>query len=974
MKTFQGIPSGNGDKTIQEAIAVILERAQELHLLSRKWSLAELQLDSDDFEWLCEWAHSLSGRTVQSWLEERPWYTLRIGKRECTYSTALGMLLLLFTAEIARRKASEGFLWSIFQHDCFLTSTVHVLYAGGQPTRAHKDALEGAARWLNLRHVFGIEGLQNWFDTVYLQFGFTYRGFIRRLPEWLVGQGRTQAIQHLLDGPMKSDTFRILWDDLRNFRRKNMRAEQLKSRLANKPWILPEWIDELLTQAVARIELGSGTETDNTELSDDIEPFVTEPILRWNPPKAPHFLCYVSNIAQFELSEPIYHVMINGRAYTHLQRSADGIYELYPSEEITLPTTLPILVATLISSTGQVIASNTLTLWDTNDEITVFRASSGKCIDAWQDVMRSEAAYFIITAPDITVIPQPSYWHKLDTPGTLLSLLNVGWPASTNVQLDGQSLWQPNINDLTNGEEPRWTRSVDVALYATPNQISFGDAVQATIHHPKDVYISFIRLGSKPINFTDEVGETTITESIVINPDMLFHGSHLAELSFTFGVRKDASFARITRALSIEVVGAAMLSVQGWTVLQPDMTITVEQAKTFPVQIFRPNIKNWALLEGDFWIGRPHLIPHPIGLLAGLGAPMKLRLGPYNAIEPDIPLASEVTNKGIVAHMMPNYEHGVYSYAINLTYPIELDERHEVIIWDANGQLHICNEDHTLVQIRQTSSWVLELPDNAARPLVIAIAYDGVRIGAWWENDWSHMLQQQNMQDVKAIATMLRWFQLPILSDHSLNQMQQFVQHSGSVILSIWLSDSPPQFNLRWASADDQWLSVVRAVFKRWRPGDMASRRLVMQLGGTDEKLEEPLLRTAWRLLRVDPLLMGKVLKPFVSNVYLPQFGLSATRDLFRMLLSTMAESANEYDMQQRKADLLKATSDTMGYVDLNFIRRGLIEPALQAFKGNTITLLEENNIALALSIEPFRRLLGMSILEYIAKDIATRK
>ena len=142
MKIFQDIPSGNGDTTIREAIAAILERAQELHLLSRKWSLAELQLDADDFAWLCDWACSLSGKAVQLWLEELPWHTMRIGNRECTYSAALGTLLLLFTAETARRKATEGFLWSIFQQDCFLTNTTHVLFVGGQPTRAHKDALE----------------------------------------------------------------------------------------------------------------------------------------------------------------------------------------------------------------------------------------------------------------------------------------------------------------------------------------------------------------------------------------------------------------------------------------------------------------------------------------------------------------------------------------------------------------------------------------------------------------------------------------------------------------------------------------------------------------------------------------------------------------------------------------------------------------------------------------------------------------
>ncbi len=693
MRIFQNIPSGDGDRTILAAISAIVERAQELHLQSRKWSLAELQSDLDDFAWLCDWTSNLSGKTVQVWLEVHPWHTLRIGNRECRYSTAMGILLLLFISETARRRATEGFLWPTFQNDCYLPSTTRILYVAGQPTRAHKDALEEGARWLNLRHVFGIEGLQNWFDTVYLQFGFTYKGFMRRLPEWLVVQGRTQAIQHLLDGPMKSGTFRNLWDDLRNFRRKNIKAEHLKSRLANNPWILPEWIDELLTQATARIELGSGAETDSIDSSDHTEPFVTEPILRWNPPDTPQFLCYVTNIAQFELSEPIYHVMINGHVYTQLQRSADGIYELYPSEEIALPITFPILVATLISSTGQVIASNTLTLWDRNEEITVFRASSGKHIDAWQDMMRSEVNYYLITPPDVTVVPQPSYWHKIDSQGTRLSLLNEGWPASMNVELDGQMLWQPNINNLAKEEEPRWARSVDITLCDTASQVSFGDTVRATIHHAKNVQISYVLLGSKPINFTDETGESSITEPIAISPDMLFHGSNLAELYFTFGVRKEASATRITRALSVEVVGAAMLSIHGWTTLRPDITMTVEQAKTFPIQVFRPNIKNWALLEGNSWIGRPHLTPHPIASLAGLGASMKLRLGPYNAIEPDISLVNEVINRGIIADVQPNYEHDNISYTINLTYPIEIDELHEVIIWDEDGQLHINNPD-----------------------------------------------------------------------------------------------------------------------------------------------------------------------------------------------------------------------------------------------------------------------------------------
>src|SRR5207253_1064745 len=72
---------------------------------------------------------------------------------------------------------------------------------------------------------------------------------------------------------------------------------------------------------------------------------------------------------------------------------------------------------------------------------------------------------------------------------------------------------------------------------------------------------------------------------------------HIAELCFTLGIRKDATITRVSRALDLAVVGAGLLSLQGWTVLQPDITMTVEQAKTLPIQVFRPNIKQWALLE-----------------------------------------------------------------------------------------------------------------------------------------------------------------------------------------------------------------------------------------------------------------------------------------------------------------------------------------------------------------------------------------
>ncbi len=119
---------------------------------------------------------------------------------------------------------------------------------------------------------------------------------------------------------------------------------------------------------------------------------------------------------------------------------------------------------------------------------------------------------------------------------------------------------------------------------------------------------------------------------------------------------------------------------------------------------------------------------------------------------------------------------------------------------------------------------------------------------------------------------------------------------------------------------------------------------------------------------------MGKVVRPYLVNVCLPQFGVGSTRTFIRNISSAFAHSVqdSDTDLHRKKALLLEEVSDTMGYIDTNFIRRGLIEPALQAFQGKSLTMLNENNIALALGIEPFRRLLGIQILEIIEQVIAS--
>ncbi len=114
------------------------------------------------------------------------------------------------------------------------------------------------------------------------------------------------------------------------------------------------------------------------------------------------------------------------------------------------------------------------------------------------------------------------------------------------------------------------------------------------------------------------------------------------------------------------------------------------------------------------------------------------------------------------------------------------------------------------------------------------------------------------------------------------------------------------------------------------------------------------------------------VVRLFARNVCLRQLGITLTSKLLHTLIAAFAESRNDNDtdLQQRRAQFLEKVSDAMGYIDTNFIKRGLIEPALRSFRGGSLTMLEENNLELALNIEPFRRLLGIRVLEVIEQII----
>src|SRR6266487_5648228 len=317
MSIFEGIPADEAYTTIGAAAAAIARAAKAQGFGASAWSLAELRPDQEDYAWLCDWMRHLSSGVAARCLQEGPWR--KFTQDELIFSYSAGIRAQLFVqsyrfSSAVSRSASNETTWVPF-------------FVQGYPTRVYKDAVEQAARWLHLRHVFGIEGVQNWYDTVYLQFGFSRPGFARRLPEWLVGQGQTQSIQQLLSGSMRSQTFCALWEALRSFRSNNWTEEQLRARLGGNPWVLPEWADDLVKGARAKPSLGVGSAAITAPSGEDIQdPFLGPPRLRWDLAHPPRFVCAVTNLAELDLQEHSYAIVIAGQACGHLRRTTDGTY------------------------------------------------------------------------------------------------------------------------------------------------------------------------------------------------------------------------------------------------------------------------------------------------------------------------------------------------------------------------------------------------------------------------------------------------------------------------------------------------------------------------------------------------------------------------------------------------------------------------------------------------------------------------
>jgi hypothetical protein len=253
---------------------------------------------------------------------------------------------------------------------------------------------------------------------------------------------------------------------------------------------------------------------------------------------------------------------------------------------------------------------------------------------------------------------------------------------------------------------------------------------------------------------------------------------------------------------------------------------------------------------------------------------------------------------------------------------------------------------------------VCKVPEAVSRFIAVAIAREGMRVGAWWPGNWAEMLTPVMAREPLQATALLRWFRLPVLGTEVLGLFRCGSRKHAPAFLASWLKDYGLPEWLRFEPSGDQWLIAARAIFHQWWPDAETASRVLMTLANalTVDDLNENLLEVMRLLCKVDPLLLASILKTGKDQVLL-----GSPLEL-RMQLAD-CQTKPEFDL--RKQELMAECAEELS-VERSAIQAGLLDCAARWLGGYELHAHEECNLALALQSESARLLIALHLLEHI--------
>jgi len=832
MKLFADLDPSAVD-SIDQAFARIKE---QLNSLSVPRSLCQLDLVMADYQWLERWSAGVSPESLLKYLHQETWRRPP-ELQGFTRREAMGALLLLLAAESARRESREGSVWPTFLSK-FSDTARDAITFHGEVSSAVRQSVEAAAQALRLRNVFGRTGIQYYYVSIFLQFGFTFSG-LRQLPLWLSGRPLPETMRYLMEEDSSatySQSFAQMWKSLLDFRRHRLTEEQMQEQLQLSSWILPEWQEDVL-----RLARADSIQEDWQD--DEHDQPLTEPLLVWNWPQDPHFQLELGPIFPPVLEEREYSLRIESLKEIKVSNLNDC---LRATEAVRVPVSMPEVTVTLTDLLGTQVHRSEHELWDASEEIILFDLGTGRRLDPFKDYLATDRSYAVITSADLLPSKPIESWMRLSKLQKICWYVRAGWQEFSFNWPDGDPCWQPNLKSGEQAALPFPVRQIGV--HCEPRHVQLGDFVRIRLTVPQSVRLKSARIAGLKCPLPAETGTINLND-LIVSAEFAASGFKIRMLAEHAGKRY-----RISKEVPLSTTGSVRWNGCSWEPVSPTLPIEADDALVHAYKLLLPrsiseNRSDYGIFQGDTFCGNLKHKRQPLGTLSGYGAPVVVhKLFNQTAEHESVEVCASVRDSGIVksAGYIDNL-----TMQIQLKADIDLAARHCVVIWAQSGEPVIVPADNIKQVDRRT--WQLIFPAQGA--VSVAVSYDGARIGAQWPQELAPFLSaaSQCIQPHK-IAAYLRWMGFPILAKEHLAAVKEFAICYAEEVLAAWLSDDGPQPSLTYHENWSEWLSAVRKVFRDWCPLATNSVKLIDSLKGSEAGADK-LTSAALKLVACDPLL-----------------------------------------------------------------------------------------------------------------------
>ena len=271
-------PTRQGESIVRGAERI--ERDAPRKKESERWSIAELRLSADDIAWLRAWGGSL--------LPDQTLLNLHYSTR----SPKLGLLFLALAAEVCRRETEESEAWPVIRNIGWNPDVKAVFFnKQGAAKPLLCKAIEAACLQYDLRNVLEQQGKQHWFTTIKLQFGLTRTGLTEQLGNWLYFDTLPCVARELHeDRQNRSESFAYLIECLDAYQSGFKHESELREMLIASPWILDDWVDDVLAAARRKPAPGRAdwmpaepaSRAPIMDVDEQAGVCVGEPIIVWN--------------------------------------------------------------------------------------------------------------------------------------------------------------------------------------------------------------------------------------------------------------------------------------------------------------------------------------------------------------------------------------------------------------------------------------------------------------------------------------------------------------------------------------------------------------------------------------------------------------------------------------------------------------------------------------------------------------------